>query len=312
MNTRIFNASSTDFVVSSVPSISAVSGNGLSLIVAGSNKVARLNFTLGFLMTEVSLPAVGSSVVIDGAYQFENSSYALAGNGGYFEYYNSIGTLITSSSTGVTEDLYDLDFFDRSTGVLVGANGIYLRTKDQVLDANGYITSTSWMQQYGVTNVSVDPYDVSTNTDVHLYSIAFTNATEGIYGGEYQSGFVHYTVPTHCFVRKFTDSYGRYTARFFYDKLGRLVVSQNSRQYNASAPNTPRKFSYTLYDALGRVVEVGEKSENSASVAHFKSVFGTNVSNYFNPSVIDDDSLQLWIEGDGFLYLFQFSGFVCV
>ena len=76
-------------------------------------------------------------------------------------------------------------------------------------------------------------------------------------------------------------------------------MSQNSRQYNASAPNTPRKFSYTLYDALGRVVEVGEKSENSSSVAHFKSVFGTNVSSYFNPSVIDDDSLLVWIEGDG-------------
>jgi RHS repeat-associated protein len=299
MNSRIFNTNATDFTVSGVASVSTVYGKGLSLIVAGGNKVARLNFTPGFVMTEAALPSVGSSIVINGAYQFENNSYALVGNSGYFGYFSSTGLTITSGGTGITTDLYDLDFFDRSTGVLVGANGNYLRTNEQVIDANGYITLTDWVQQMGVGAVGVDPYDVQALSQVHIYSVAFVNATEGIYGGEYQSGFVHYSAPTHCFVRKFTDSYGRYTARFFYDKLGRLVVSQNSRQYNASAPNTPRKFSYTLYDALGRVVEVGEKSENSSSVAHFKSVFGTNVSSYFNPSVIDDDSLLVWIEGDG-------------
>lgn len=44
------------------------------------------------------------------------------------------------------------------------------------------------------------------------------------------------------------------TSYFFYDRLGRLVVSQNAKQAAAS----PRKYSYTIYDALGRVAEVGE------------------------------------------------------
>ncbi len=41
-------------------------------------------------------------------------------------------------------------------------------------------------------------------------------------------------------------------SQFAYDKLGRLVVSQNAKQ------KTDNRFSYTKYDPLGRVVEVGE------------------------------------------------------
>jgi YD repeat-containing protein len=43
------------------------------------------------------------------------------------------------------------------------------------------------------------------------------------------------------------------TAKFWYDKLGRLVVSQNAQQY------LDGKYSYTKYDALGRINEVGQK-----------------------------------------------------
>jgi RHS repeat-associated protein len=41
-------------------------------------------------------------------------------------------------------------------------------------------------------------------------------------------------------------------SRFAYDNLGRLVASQNAKQ------KLQNRFSYTRYDALGRVVEVGE------------------------------------------------------
>jgi YD repeat-containing protein len=40
---------------------------------------------------------------------------------------------------------------------------------------------------------------------------------------------------------------------FWYDKLGRLVVSQNAQQRDDN------KYSYTLYDQLGRITEVGQK-----------------------------------------------------
>ncbi len=41
---------------------------------------------------------------------------------------------------------------------------------------------------------------------------------------------------------------------FFYDRLGRLVVSQNARQ----EPNN--SYSYTIFDKLGRIIEVGQLS----------------------------------------------------
>ena len=52
------------------------------------------------------------------------------------------------------------------------------------------------------------------------------------------------------------------TSEFFYDRLGRLAVSQNEEQKTpavVNAENPAGRYSYTRYDALGRIVEVGEK-----------------------------------------------------
>jgi RHS repeat-associated protein len=42
-------------------------------------------------------------------------------------------------------------------------------------------------------------------------------------------------------------------SRFWYDALGRLIISRNAKQLQAG------KYSYTRYDSLGRITEVGEK-----------------------------------------------------
>ena len=47
------------------------------------------------------------------------------------------------------------------------------------------------------------------------------------------------------------------TSNFWYDRLGRLSISQNAKQYYSGITDTSL-FSYTLYDALGRITEVGE------------------------------------------------------
>ena len=44
------------------------------------------------------------------------------------------------------------------------------------------------------------------------------------------------------------------TSDFWYDRLGRLAVSQNAEQKDGSNDN----YSYTLYDSLGRITEVGQ------------------------------------------------------
>ncbi len=48
------------------------------------------------------------------------------------------------------------------------------------------------------------------------------------------------------------------TSQFWYDRLGRLVVSQNAKQADSNA------YSYTEYDALGRITEVGQKPKDTA------------------------------------------------
>ena len=46
--------------------------------------------------------------------------------------------------------------------------------------------------------------------------------------------------------------------RFAYDRLGRIIASQNAKQLGNN------RFSYTVYDGLGRIIEAGEMAPNTA------------------------------------------------
>ncbi|MGV3631915.1 MAG: RHS repeat-associated core domain-containing protein [Bacteroidota bacterium] len=68
-------------------------------------------------------------------------------------------------------------------------------------------------------------------------------------------------------------------SRFAYDLLGRLVLSQNALQISQN----PEQFSYTKYDDLGRVTEVGELSVNGYDInAEGKLVLTSNPNVLFN------------------------------
>ncbi len=112
----------------------------------------------------------------------------------------------------------------------------------------------------------------------------------GVFGGAYKSTYVN-SLSSPC-VRTLRDESGDFSSRFYYDRLGRLVVSQNARQY------ANNKFSYSLYDALGRVFQAGEKSENNGT-SLFATIFGTNVGGQYIPTVIDDAKLAVWINASG-------------
>ena len=64
-------------------------------------------------------------------------------------------------------------------------------------------------------------------------------------------------------------------SRFWYDKLGRLVISQNAVQV------TGDKYSYTLYDKLGRIIEVGEK-RNTAEMDDLTAMDPVDLMYWFN------------------------------
>lgn len=54
---------------------------------------------------------------------------------------------------------------------------------------------------------------------------------------------------------------------FWYDRLGRLSISQNAKQKFASTTETNRQYSYTRYDHLGRIKEVGQIKNVSGNSA---------------------------------------------
>src|SRR5690554_3613752 len=133
----------------------------------------------------------------------------------------------------------------------------------------------------------IDPLGVN---NANIYSLAIASSVDILIGGENPSANSGAQYP---YVRNIYDASGRYSNRFYYDRLGRLVVSQNARQASTNS-TVAEKYSYTLYDELGRVIEVGEKTENTGNGEfRFKYVFGANVGGILNPSTIDDLRLRL-------------------
>jgi hypothetical protein len=53
-------------------------------------------------------------------------------------------------------------------------------------------------------------------------------------------------------------------SNFWYDRLGRLVSSQNAQQISTNSAHPTKRYSYTLYDSLGRIKEVGELTNSTA------------------------------------------------
>ncbi|MCX6317421.1 MAG: DUF6443 domain-containing protein [Bacteroidetes bacterium] len=64
-------------------------------------------------------------------------------------------------------------------------------------------------------------------------------------------------------------------SRFWYDELGRLVVSQNAKQRNNN------QYSYTLYDELGRISQVGQKP-TTEGMTQAKARNKTLLQNFLN------------------------------
>lgn len=60
-------------------------------------------------------------------------------------------------------------------------------------------------------------------------------------------------------IEQYTPDAG--TAKFWYDRLGRMVLSQNAKQINNN------HYSYTRYDAIGRITEVGELTTTATLTA---------------------------------------------
>ncbi len=183
----------------------------------------------------------------------------------------------------------DIYFHDDLNGYIVGTNGAIIKSSNFAYNqTTGLYTTGSWVDKSAADNLN----NQTTVTNITISTVYFPNRYHGFIGGSYNNTVQ--TTAWRSYARVLNDESGIFSTKFYYDKLGRIVLSQNSRQYNGAT----KKYSYTTYDALGRVSEAGEKTENSSGTA-FQSVFGTMVSTYYNPQVIDDANLNSWITGSG-------------
>ena len=202
-------------------------------------------------------------------------------------YNSAITTVPGTVPTGTAFN--DIYFHDDLNGYIVGNNGTIIKSENFAYNpTTGLYTAGSWVDKSAADNLN----NQTTVTNITINTVYFPNRYQGFIGGAYDNT----SQPTawRSYARVLNDESGIFSTKFYYDKLGRIVVSQNSRQYNGAT----KKYSYTTYDALGRVSEAGEKTENSTGLA-FQGVFGTMVSTYYNPQVMDDANLNSWITGSG-------------
>ena len=129
----------------------------------------------------------------------------------------------------VSGDWNSLEFIDREVGYITGSsagNGVLLKT---------LTGGVSWGRS--------EDGGIVTNGEP-VIGISMQDRSHGV-------------LLTADQLQEFDDMQDRFSGLFWYDELGRLVLSQNTKQFNKYSDGT-QAYSYTQYDELGRIVEVGE------------------------------------------------------
>jgi len=117
-----------------------------------------------------------------------------------------------------------------------------------------------------IHDISCGGHDETMNTSDQSWTTNTPSITETNYV-EYANRFIvpNHGMPTNYAYNSLNQviqqiSPDRGTSQFWFDRLGRMAVSQDAEQKNPLTPGDPaNRYSYTLRDALGRITEVGEK-----------------------------------------------------
>jgi RHS repeat-associated protein len=272
--------------------------------MVGSNTATNIALKLISTATSTTPYTVGTTASINTALPIPNTTHVLFVGNSLFLRVNTVAatgttfvaptTLKFADNTAVpaTSNILDAAF----TGSAVLSNGS--------TDYIGYFTTNNGLVQgFKLNKTTANLYTMSydangkTTTDAlglpaiitqpNITTISAVNTGNLFYGGNYTNQTT-LNSPSSFSRTTFYDQ-GKPITKFWYDKLGRLVVSQNPKQYNA----TIKAYSYTFYDDLGRISEVGEKYENTSP--KFSGIFGDFVSGKFNPNVINELNFKAWV-----------------
>jgi photosystem II stability/assembly factor-like uncharacterized protein len=209
-------------------SIDTPTGNSNLVFLAGSNisNTSRIidNYTLspGAGLANPITPYSSSGTSLN-KIAFYNTGLAFAvGNGGFIVKSTNNGVSFSSVASGTNTNFTDVVIQDQFTAFAFGGSPSTIR---KTTDAG--ITWTTKTAPAGTNITSVVSFG---NGNILAAGSGITN------------------------LFKINDQSGDYSSRFFYDALGRLIISQNAKQYNKAN----KAYSYTIYDAIGRITQVGE------------------------------------------------------
>lgn len=117
------------------------------------------------------------------------------------------------------------------------------------------------------------------DTSTNIYgSLAWLRNRMGIYPAHTLPTVYEYNSLDQV-VRQQTPDAGQ--SRFWYDRLGRLTASQNSEQHQPANGGGGNRYSYTRYDAQGRIIEVGEKT-GATDITSISAIDSTALANWLN------------------------------
>jgi RHS repeat-associated protein len=192
-------------------------------------------------------------------------------------------TLPIAATATTLFPLRNIEFLNNELGLISGERGTLYKIEAEYIDG----TTPTYSQV--TIPIFTKLLNTTDTTKAFLNAASFSSQNLIFTGGRYVNGAV-----TTIFAEVIKQNTLPSSQTFYYDLLGRMVASQNSRQLSFS----PRiRYSYTLYDVLGRITEVGEKEENTtAANRRFKSVFGRMYNGFYLSGVVNNDKLKLWVD----------------
>ena len=232
-------------IISSFPVRSVKIGGGTSVFAAAGNRLfLSVNGGISFGTAVLTAANEIHSVWVDTdgyGYIVGNAGVAYritpGATAGTFVY-TLIGTdtdISDDKGTGIPiQDLRSVQFIDRLKGHITGVNGLVLKTSD-----------------------GGEHWNTEANTGTSTPILALGDGENG-------------SIINGNSVSKLRDRSMEFGTRNWYDELGRLVLSQNAKQFNienylsatekAQVPGAGniKAYSYTLFDDIGRIIEVGE------------------------------------------------------
>ncbi len=275
-------------------------------VVGSSDSALNLNVSGGQLVSYSDLPSAISlgSTDFHSLHVFRDNSFMAVGSGGAIYYYNPIASPVWNNESPTAVPSYttytwtDIDARDDRTMWAVGnssSGAAIIKVIDPVniqpVGPTYTVTpiGSSWTVEPIADGVTANNI-VTAPTQVRLYNIAFSGPYDGFVGGSYSAATPPSNTQGYPYARLLNDKGGVFSKLDWYDRLGRLILNQDTKQHNYKRP----AYSYVLYDALNRVIEIGQKTENT-DVTTFNSIFGDTILGFYNPNIISTSKYLTWI-----------------